>query len=86
MSEPIGGRSPSKRQSETFVVHARTNTSCVSVGTEDAVDALGRASAMGGPEPVISITDRGGSADTAEELSALVLSDDYAKPGSSQRF
>ena len=73
-------------ETETYVVHATTHNSAMSVATQDATDALKRAREMEGPDSAVTITDRSGNCYTVAELEAIVLSGDHAKPASSDRF
>lgn len=70
---------------ETYVVHAKTDGSTMSIATESPEAALKHAREMQSPKCVITITDRGGNVYTVEEMEANVLSGVYAKPASSGR-
>ena len=72
-------------QLETYVVHAKTDGSTMSIATEDPAEALQHARDMQGRKFVVTITDRGGNVYTVEELEANVLSGDYAKPDTARR-
>lgn len=59
-------------ENETYVVHARSERSSVSVGTEDPIDAVQRAREMAKTGHLVTITDRSGNAHTIEEMEANV--------------
>lgn len=67
---------------ETYVIHAKTPNSGMSVSTDDPFDALKRAREMEGPDSEVTITDRDGNKHTVAELEANVLSGKYARPAS----
>ncbi len=71
--------------SETYVVHAKTRNSSISVATEDPIEALRKAREMEGPDSDITISDRGGNLYTVAELDAIVASGAFAKPSSAKR-
>ena len=68
---------------DTFVVHATTGNSSANIGTQSAAEALQKSRDMIGPDSSITITDRDGNLYTVEELEAIVVSGDFAKPHSS---
>ena len=70
---------------ETYVIHAKTPNSMMSVATQSPFDALERAREMEGPNSYVTITDRDGNLHTVAELEANVLSGNYASPDSSRR-
>ena len=68
---------------ETYVVHAKTANSSMSIATDDPFEALKHAREMQGPDSTVTITDRNGNQHTVNELEANVLSGNYARPASS---
>ena len=70
---------------ETYVVHAKTEGSTMSIATESPEAALKHAREMESPKCVVTITDRGGNVHTVAEMDANVLSGVYARPATSDR-
>ena len=72
-------------QIETYVIHAKTDGSTMSIATESPETALKHAREMKGPKCVVTISDRNGNVHTIEEMEANVLSGVYAKSATSER-
>lgn len=72
-------------QTTTYVVHAKTAGSMMSIATEDAADALRRALEMQRKGSTVTITDRDGNLYTTFELEQSALSGAHTKPASSER-
>ena len=68
---------------KTYVVHAKTAGSQMSIATEDPTDALRSALEMQRKGSMVTITDRDGNLHTVAELEQSVLSGDHTRPASS---
>ena len=68
---------------KTYVVHAKTAGSQMSIATEDPIEALSSALEMQRKGSTVTITDRDGNLHTVAELEQSVLSGDHTKPVSS---